>query len=261
MLRAMAGAGLTLFISHLAFAQVLARQPAFDVTSGKPYRAGTRQGETELGCSPNGRFTSVGLPIAPTVRWAYITGPYQIRLQSQVVGLPDWADGRNGLYEIEGRVEAPVTEAQCRRMAQSLLADRFKLAVHIETRSFPVSALVVAKGGPKPKLRKAVDSDSDTGVFVNGAAMVGSSPKGWSMGELALFLSVAASMGGGGVVSDRTGLDGLYRFSLDFAVGKGVNVADETAAALQDQLGLKIETKNEQVEVVVVDHIEKPDEN
>jgi uncharacterized protein (TIGR03435 family) len=135
----------------------------------------------------------------------------------------------------------------CRLMAQSLLADRFKLEV--------------AKG-PKPNLKKAVDSDSDEGVFVNGAAMVGSSPEGWSTADLALFLSVAArsSGGGGPMVVDRTRLDGVYRFSLDFAV-KGVNGADEVSAALQEQLGLKIENRNESVEVVIVDHIEKPDEN
>lgn len=254
------GAGLAVLISQLAFGQAPAPRPAFDVTSVKPHEPGGRPGATELGCSPSGRFAAVGLSVAPSIRWAYIAGPYQVSLRSQLVGLPDWVNSR--AYDVEGRTEAPVTEAQCRLMAQSLLADRFKLAVHLETKSLPVSVLVVAKGGPKPKLKKAVDSDSDKGVFVNGAAMVGSSPKGYSMADLALLLSAAVrSFGGGGpMVVDRTGLDGVYRFSLDFAV-KGVNAADEVAAALQEQLGLKIETRDESVEVVVVDHIEKPDAN
>jgi uncharacterized protein (TIGR03435 family) len=63
-----------------------------------------------------------------------------------------------GEFDIEGKAAGPVTEAQCRLMLQTLLMDRFKLEVHRETRTLAVAALVVAKGEPKPKLTKALDS-------------------------------------------------------------------------------------------------------
>jgi uncharacterized protein (TIGR03435 family) len=180
-----------------------------------------------------------------------------------VVGLPDWAGSLRTAYDIEGKAAAPVTEAECRLMLQTLLADRFKLAVHRETRTLGVAALVVTKGGPKPKLVRVLDSDRDKRVIVNGTVAAGSE-NGWSMEDFARYLLRFTTFERQAV--DRTGLEGRYRFSFDFAVtpsagGGPLNIADEVSAALQDQLGLKLENRNEPVEVVVIDHIEKPDEN
>ncbi len=151
-------------------------------------------------------------------------GPYQTinfvtANQQYVIGLPKWASGAEGVFDIEGKAAGPVTEAQCRLMLQALLTDRFKLAVHRETRTLPVAALVVAKGGPKPKLAKALDtdalqSDKDKRVFVNGTPAYASA-NGWSMAQLAEFLLRVYP---GRIVVDKTGLEGLYRFSLDYAV-------------------------------------------
>jgi uncharacterized protein (TIGR03435 family) len=236
----------------------------FDVTSVKPYPAGGQPGPSEVGCSPTGKFAAVRSPVLYSIRWAYNAGPYQNLnvVQQYAVGFPAWVASRQEAYDIEGRTETRVTEAQCRLMVQALLADRFKLSVHRETRALPVAALVVAKGGPKPKLKKVLDSDLDKTVLVNGTPAYGSG-NGWSMDQLAEYLLRFSPER---MVVDRTGLEGQYRFSLEFAVippagGAPLNVADEVAAALQDQLGLKIENRSESVEVVVVDHIEKPDGN
>jgi uncharacterized protein (TIGR03435 family) len=147
-------------------------------------------------------------------------------------------------------------------MLQALLGDRFKLMVHRETRTLPVAALVVAKNGPKAKLKKALDSDNDVGVLINGNPGTGS-PRGWSMDQLAEYLIRFSPPGR--LFVNRTGLVGLFRFSLDFSVrspeGQPLNVADEVAVALREQLGLAIENRDEPTEVVVVDHIENPDVN
>jgi uncharacterized protein (TIGR03435 family) len=259
------GAALAAFIPLLLFGQAPAPRPSFDVTSVKPYAAGAQAGPAEVGCSPAGRYAAVRSPVVYSIRWAYNAGPYQnTNVATQyVVGLPPWASSLRTAYDIEAKAAGPVTEAQCRLMAQTLLADRFKLAVHRETKTISVAALVVAKGGPKPKLAKVVDSDKDKRVLVNGSVAFGSE-NGWSMAQLAEFLLRFSA--GGRLVVDRTGLEGLFRFSLDFAVtppagGEPLNLADEVSAALQDQLGLKLENRNESAEVVVVDHIENPDVN
>ena len=256
---------LAIFVPLLAFGQQAAPRPAFDVTSVKPYVPGGQPGPAEVGCTPAGRFAAVRSPVLYSIRWAYNAGPYQnLNVATQyVVGLPPWASSLRTAYDIDAKAAGPVTEAQCRLMVQALLADRFKLAVHRETRTLPVAALVVAKGGPKPKLAKVLDSDKDKRVRVNGTVAAGSE-NGWSMEQLSAFLLRFAPAGRMSV--NRTGLEGQYRFSLDFSVvppagGGPLNVGDEVIAALQDQLGLKIENRDESVEVVVVDHIENPDEN
>jgi uncharacterized protein (TIGR03435 family) len=253
---------LSIFNSFSLHAQATAT-PAFEVTSVKPSQAGAQPGRSQLDCS-SGRFAALRSPVLYSIRWAYNAGPYQNLnvAQEYVVGLPAWASSLRSAYDIEGKAAGSVTETQCRLMVQALLMDRFKLAVHRETRTLPVAALVVAKAGPKPKLKKVLDSDKDKTVVVNGAPAYGSA-NGWSMDQLAEFL---LRFSPGRLLVDRTGLEGQYRFSLDFAVtppvgGGSLNIADEVSAALQDQLGLRIENRDEPAQVVVVDHIQNPDQN
>jgi uncharacterized protein (TIGR03435 family) len=144
-------------------------------------------------------------------------------------------------------------------MVQSLLADRFKLKVHHEVREVAAYALVVGKHGPR--LQPAKPADTGGGVRINGALQQSLSehevPDGWSMSQLA---SVVANFVPRPVV-DRTGLPGTYSFSMRFAHTTEDFDNPDVATALQEQLGLKLESSSTNLEMVVIDHIEKPDPN
>jgi len=155
---------------------------------------------------------------------------------------------------------------------QTLLADRFKLAIHRETKEMPIYELVAGKNGPK--LVAAPESgDQHKGQFRLGRGQMNLSSA--SMPDLADSLSRIV----GRNVYDRTGIAGTYEIKLewtpdegqfpefkDHGDGKeGSAAAPETGpsifAALQEQLGLKLEAAKGPVEVVVIDHIEKASEN
>ena len=118
---------------------------------------------------------------------------------------------------------------------------------------------MVAKGGPKRALAKALDSDPDKRVLVNGTVAY-SSEKGWSMAQLTEYL---LRFYNGQIIVDKTGLDGQYRFTLDFSVtppaaGGPPDVAGEVSAALPGSTRPQAPgDRKEPVEVVVVDHIEE----
>jgi len=158
---------------------------------------------------------------------------------------------------MEGVPGQPVDEARCRAMVQALLAGRFKLAIHHETRPMPVYAMTVAKNGPK--LQSAGEADAGRN---NRAKSCASPPKGWSMQELAgcmdLYLYPM-------LVVDHTGLTGTYAIGLDFAAplpdGKLLGDGPDVFSAVESQLGLKLDQREEPVEMIVVDHIQPPDAN
>ena len=154
-------------------------------------------------------------------------------------------------------------------MVQKVLADRFKMAVHWEPRETPVYHLVVAKNGLK--MQKASESDEGTGIKItfNGrlmgtalAAPDARPTKGRTMPELAFTLSAFTS---GQPVIDETGIEGAYKVTLAFSYalpgGQPLSDDPDVYTAVQQQLGLKLEPAKEQVQMLVVDHMEKPDAN
>jgi uncharacterized protein (TIGR03435 family) len=129
-------------------------------------------------------------------------------------------------------------------MLQNLLADRFHLALHHETRELPVYELVAAKSGPK--LPAAV-GDS-TGMTTGATRISGQFP----LADLSRYLSQNL----GRTVLDRTALEGAFQIKLEWK-------ADEESifTAIQEQLGLRLEATRGAVDVLVIDHVEKPSEN
>lgn len=245
----------------------------FDVASVKRHVSGS--GYEPLSCS-NGRFVSIGFPITGIIMWAYdLTQGQMIEMQAR---LPKWMFPEGGTvatlaYDIQAKSERRLTESQCKAMMQALLADRFKLAVHWESKEGEVTDLVVDRGGPK--MQKWSDTEAGGGftVILNGKQMTsgGSTvPAGQTMRELAEFLT---GMGGIGVrgasrnqpVIDKTGLEGRYKIVLKFSGQRpGGNPAFEDPdleTALRQQLGLKLETHKGIVKTLVVDHIEQPSAN
>jgi uncharacterized protein (TIGR03435 family) len=201
-------------------------------------------------------------------------------------------------FDIEAHAGGNPTKDQMRLMMQSLLADRFKLAIHLETRQLPVFALVLDKTGKTgPQLQPypdgtPCDSSQATGTGAAGggppqlvggvfpvicggyAGMPSSVPGRIHVGARNVTIQIIADQFPGLLntidrpVYDRTGLTGTYDFSLEFSpeVPPGANFqADQSGPtfleALKDQLGLKLESQTGPVDVYVVDHIEEPSPN
>jgi len=249
------------FLTVAILAPVFGQTPAFDVISVKPYVVGSRRG-ANVGCS-NERFLSYGFPLVATIQFAYGLREFQ------VPKMPSWTEASDGYYEIEAKAAASVSESQCKLMVQKLLADRFKMAVHWEPRETPVYHLVVAKNGLK--MQKASESDEGTDIKItfNGrlmgtplAAPDAKPTKGRTMPELALTLSAFTS---GQPVIDKTGIEGAYKVALAFSYalpgGQPLSDDPDVYTAVQQQLGLKLEPVKEQVQMLVVDHMEKPGAN
>jgi uncharacterized protein (TIGR03435 family) len=246
---------------------------------------------------PNGGFLSASnFPLSVYIMFAYKLTPYQMQFfQSQ---LPKWAAADS--LDLEARAQGSPTRDQMRLMMQSLLSDRFKLAVHTETRQLPVLAVVLEKPGkPGPRLIPlsedepcASDSPQAPGAgpspqkyegwftpcggvglqFVAGRVHAGSA--NISSGQLADMLSVASfgAIDRSRPVLDQTGLNGKFDFTIEYTPdpnGPARNrpnfQPDESGPtfleALKDQLGLKLESTKGPVDVLVVDHVEEPSPN
>ena len=218
----------------------------FEVASIKPATVDPRDARPKMSCSPDGRLLSTGAPLKYVIEWAY-----DVRTDFTA---PDWASEGGDRYNIEAKSGGPVSQAQCRLMTQALLEERFKLKSHRETKEMPVFNLVLARSGSKLTPAKA-DGQPGDGVWQRGQQV---SRRGWEPWMLAAILQSIPAVGR--PVIDKTGLKGLFEFRLDYAVRPDEDRPD-IFRALQDQLGLKLESARGPVEFFVIDHIEKPSEN
>ena len=183
--------------------------PSFEVASIKPDTFVPSPGHgrvLEVSCS-NGRFVSRNASVWYLIKWGWdIVGD-----NDRLVGSPDWTtSGGSEYYVIEAKAAAPVSEDQCRLMVRELLADRFHLRMHEETRIIDAFDLVIAKGGPK--IKRVTDPDAPVngpGFNVGGESlqMLNPKAKGWTMEQLAYLLGGRLT-GLGRKVFDRT-LSGL----------------------------------------------------
>ncbi len=198
-----------------------------------------------------------------TIQFAYDLREYQFPK------LPSWTEAREGYYEIEATASGPASESQCRLMVRKLLADRFKMAVHWEPKEASVYRLVVAKSGLKMQAVSDSDEGTDVKIAFNGrlmgsalAAPDAKPTKGRTMRELALTLSAFTS---GQPVLDKTGIEGAYKATLAFSFalpgGQALSDDPDIYTAVQQQLGLKLEPAREPLQMLVIDHMEKPDAN
>jgi len=199
--------------------------------------------------------------------------------QPRILGGPKWLESQR--FDIEAKMETAAAErlqalprdqrrAQMQAMYQQLLADRFKLAVHWETRELPIYALVQAQKGPLLQASKNPDGDqgtsSGTGKF---------SATGLTMPEIAESLTQELSRELGRVIVDQTGLPGRFDIHLKWTPDTGpvatANGADSPSpppdsgpsifTAIQEQAGLKLESSKGPVKVLVIDNVEMPTEN
>ena len=195
---------------------------------------------------------------------------------ARILGGPAWLNSESNRYEIQAKIENSLYAAmqkmtpsqqqeQVALMEQSLLADRFKLKVHFETKEAPVYALVVAKNGPK--LAQARDGESSKLFSLSNEQGSELTAKAVTLDE---FAHSPLLRTGGRPVVDQTGLPGRYDFTLRWGseqsaepstgAGGGTD-APSLFTAIQEQLGLKLKPAKASMEVLVLDHVELPSEN
>jgi uncharacterized protein (TIGR03435 family) len=248
-----------------------AQRPAFEVASVKPNKSGDVR--ALMFPQPGGRFTATNV----TLR-ALIIGAYQLQ-DSQIAGGPDWLDSDR--FDIAAKADGDASPTQFFAMLQTLLSDRFKLALHHEARIMPVYALLLARsdGRRGPRLRP---SDAKCGTAASSYFPVVPDPsaappcgdfrmsprslvaRGMTMPRLASLLAPRV----GRVVVDTTALNQAFDIELDWtpdqpqeADNRPANDAPSLFTALQEQLGLKLESTRGPVDVLVVDRAEQPTED
>ncbi len=323
--RAISLAALTVILAFGVFGQTAAGPPEFEVASIKP-AAPPVNGRLmiRMGGDP-GRVDYTNVSLKDIIRQAYSVKDYQI-------SGPDWLNSAR--FDIVAKVPAGAPKDQVPMMWQTLLAERFKLQIHRETKELPMYALVVGKGGPKMK-ESEIDPNApvpggqgnggqaNAGPANGGPSANGGLPAppqigkdgmpkfgpGGGRGPMMMMNGMghltAKMMGMSGLVDmlarsvdrpvvDQTGLTGKYDFSLDYTPDESTRMplpagvpppspppgggADmhgaeihgkdnpdsglSLFAALQAQLGLKLEPKKGPIELIVIDRVEKsPTEN
>ena len=245
-------------------------QPRFDVASVKVNDANDG---IVFNQAQKGRYTLVGYTLAAMIRSAYRVQEFQI------IGGPDWINMER--FNLEATyTEAAAGEAtRTDLMLRTLLAERFKLAVHNETRERPVYALVLAR--PDRRLGSQLEKVTIDCATAKGPASCSSSVgpgfmrlRGRTMAQFADSLSMLTMTGGGSLnrlIVDRTGLEGQYSLTLKFTpenippagpAPPGFPQVDPNGpsvfTALQEQLGLKLDSQRAPVEVLVIDRLERP---
>lgn len=274
-------------MNSLVFAACSARgqSPAplvFEVATIKPGDQ-TANG-TRIGLSPGGSFTATNATLKDLIRLAYDVRDFQI------AGGPSWLSTER--YDITAKVDGPgFSEDQIRKMPdvqraqvqdryfqrlKALLADRFQLRLHRETREGPVYALIAGKNGPKIQAEAdGAPRGPNSGTRVSRMA-TGDTEITVSGIPLTVFANLISNQVGRTVL-DKTGLKGNFTFKLTFApdtlqqpwaADKGTDHPLSTDAdgpsiftALQEQLGLKLDPQKGPVDVVVIDEAQKASEN
>jgi len=233
---------------------VYAQHPAFEVAVIKRNISG---GTNASSLTTPGRVTISNETLRNIIRSAY--GPHDL----QVLGGPNWLDGER--WDINAGVGADTQGGSTKPMLQTLLADRFKLVAHVETRELPIFALVMAHADRHrgPQLRAATIECSIQGTGCGSHTTMGMiTSTAQTMAQTAVNLSQFA----GRRVVDKTGLTGRFDFTLTWTPEGGASLTEAIDGgtlftALQDQLGLKLESQRAPVEVVVIDSVERAAED
>jgi len=257
-----------LALTFLCLGVAAAQGPdTFEVASiklGDPLAQGT-----SLGPQNGGGLKMENMTLRQMVQWAYDLREFQ------VTGATGWMNSERyrilakGVLEEGPATYAGMNDAQrraawvlIRKRLKNLLAERFQLVVHTETKELPMYALVEAKGGVKMQPNTAPDGSPQT-MMVNTNAFEATR---------ASLDSIAQNLAGitGRPVQNETGLTGYYNFKMKWTPDAAPGAPDKPAeaaagptlfTALQEQLGLKLESKKGPVEILVIDRAERPTEN
>jgi uncharacterized protein (TIGR03435 family) len=197
----------------------------------------------------HGRFRAEAAQVRGVIAMAYEVLPVQVK------GGDYWIDREP--YSFDARAENPdAGPDQIRAMVQTLLADRFKLAVRRETRQVDAYRLIVGKNGSKLK-----DANGGRSNYINwtGLGQV-------TFTEMTSLLPLSAILGSilDVPVLDETGLKGTYNYSLEFSdprLPADLRSRPDLFTAVQEQLGLQLQQAKGPFAIIVIDHVERPSEN
>jgi uncharacterized protein (TIGR03435 family) len=245
---------------------VRAQQPAgalaFDAVSVKPSDPNSRNG-TVVSLTRGGGLHVINATLKDLIETAYDVRDFQIREG------PAWASATK--YDViatpgthpEGVSVSPPGNNNVRLKVQAMLKDRFQLQLHRETKSVPIYSLVVTRGGIGSGVLRATDNPHK-GVSAGQGTILGEAA---SMQDLTSKLSRLLDR----LVVNSTGLEGNYDFKLEWTPDLGPSAPDgkpvETSlgpslfSALQQQLGLRLEATKGPMDVLVIDHVNRPSEN
>ena len=267
-----------------------AQEPSFEVASIKPNKSGS--GMIGIRFPSVGQFNVINMPLREMIRFAY-----QVQLM-QIEGGPDWANSDR--FDIIAKAEGRPTMSQVNAMMRSLLAERFALKIHKETRDMPIYELVVARddkrlgaqlqqatsecrpvrvpngapkppppppGGPGPEAIPA----SDDGMDMRCGALFGPgfiTLRQFTMDRFARDLTMVARR----VVVNKTGLEGRWDIDVEFSpefrpapppgapeIAAPPSDGPSMFTAIQEQLGLKLESARGPVEMIVIDAAQRPE--
>jgi uncharacterized protein (TIGR03435 family) len=246
----------SLATAFLAFVPAAYGQPApsFDVASVKVSQLARNGGEgssrESVEISP-GSLSMSNVTLRSCVRWAYGVDDFQ-------VAAPNWFASER--YDVIAKASGTATKDQLRLMLRGLLAERFKLVLHHETKELPVYALLVGSRGSK---LKTGNTDAPSSMRPNGGAL---EFRNMSMAELAERLP-ARPFGIDRPVIDRTGLPGAFDFTMKLAnndaelkssLERGESERDSSLFTVPlQQLGLKLKPQKGPIDMLVIDDAEK----
>ncbi|HET9192005.1 MAG TPA: TIGR03435 family protein [Vicinamibacterales bacterium] len=237
---------------------------AFELTSVKRNTSG--EGRTSTRAQPNGGWSATNVRLR-----AVIARAYEVR-EFQVDGAPDWVNFDR--FDIVGRGPEGTPNSRRFAMLRAMLADRFKLVTHVETREQPLYVLTLARpdGRLGPQLKRSTlpcaaqttpQPGSDCGVDTSTDNRFGTmSAKGVPMDNIAAAL---ANFAVNRTVVNRTGLEGAFdaelRFATEGAALAVANRSDDASSiftAVQEQLGLKLQSDRGPVPFIVIDSVQQP---
>lgn len=243
----------------LALASACWAQAEFEVASVKPNNS--MGSNMSINRSPGGVFTATNVTLEMLVTFVYDIRPHQLS------GGPGWMDSDR--YDIVARPSAEDAAAEptmysfnqgaqdrLHQRVQALLAERFKLAVHSETREMPILALVAAKGGPH------LEEAKGPGPSIQGRSGQLTCKKV----SMKMFAERTLAQRLGRNVVDKTGVAGEFDFEIKYVEDRGAAATADVSGpdfltAMQEQLGLKLESQKGPVQIVIVDHAEKASAN
>jgi len=243
--------------------------PRFDVVSIHPVPPNAPMIVREIGYTsvhPGGQYIDPSVSLSSLIAFAY-----RIPAYFQLTGLPDWAKRQEYSVSAKPSPDFPAlppagNTEQVRLMMRALLADRFHLKLHTETREEPVYQLELAKGGLK--IKEVAAPEPPAGETPVGFAYSNSS--GRIIGKKSTITGVAKAIEPHlkRPIIDRTGLTGYYDFDISWRAldqssepGAGADGLALVISTLQDRLGLRLTKATGPVQYWIVDHVETPGEN
>lgn len=254
-----------LFSSIAAYGQT---RYVYEVASIRPSTTGDFNSKSDI--EPK------AIHVVNTTLHEIIKMAFDVHSESQLENLPEWA--KSARYTIEAKsdeatiaVSKTLSEEKndelCRAEIQHLLEDRFHLKVTHIRREHPVYALITAKSGPKLKEstpKPQIEDPSDSSSKTEGSLSFTSTHMTATNVTMVMFASMLSHLEDvdGRIVVDKTGLTKHYDWELNWSPDAAQDTSKPSLfTAVQEQLGLKLEHDKAPIDIVVIDHLERPTEN